>query len=270
MNLLLDSRLPVDILMDHQLPGRLLRYPMLVVPEWPHIDPSIRVQLTEYVNNGGKLLIIGAEAVTDFKNQLGISIVDSIQKKTNLFAGFNDRIVVMHTDYQPVKVSTNAIQKGVRLKADDWRFKTDECLASIHPYGKGQFAGIYMNMGGFYNSNQNALSKELVSAVIKEMVPSFISTVEGSSNIHQVLTRKNGRMYVHLINTNGPHNNPNVLVYEEVTPVKDLKVSLRLQKKPSKVVLQPGNKAVASSFENGLLRLTIPEVKIYEIVEIEE
>lgn len=270
LNLLLDSRLPVDILMDHQLPGRLSQYPMLVVPEWPHIDPSIRAQLTEYVNNGGKLLIIGAEAVADFKNQLGISFSDSVQKKTTLFAGLNDRIVVMHTDYQPVKLSANATQIGVRLKADDWRFKTEECLASIRSYGKGQIAGIYMNMGGFYNSNQNALSKELVSSVIKEMVPSFVSTVEGSSNVHQVLTRKNGRLYVHLINTNGPHNNPTVLVYDEVAPLKDIRVSLRLPKKPSKVVLQPGNKTLPSSFENGLLRLTIPEVNIYEIVEIEE
>ncbi|MBX3257646.1 MAG: hypothetical protein KF862_26195 [Chitinophagaceae bacterium] len=270
LNILLDSRLPVDILMDHQLPGKLQQYPVLVIPEWEHIDPSIRIQLIEYVNNGGNLLVIGANAVKDFKNELGIHITDATKQQTGLFAGFNNRIVLAHTDFLPVAASASAIKKGIQLTADDWRFATGNCLASVQPYGKGKIAGIYMNMGNFYNGNQNPLFRELATDVIKEMVPSFLSVVEGSEKIHQVITRKNGRLYIHLINTGGPHNNPNVLVYDEVAALKKIQVKVALPKKPAAVLLQPGNIAAEQHYANGKLDITIPELNIYSIIEISE
>ncbi|HEX5026142.1 MAG TPA: alpha-amylase family protein, partial [Agriterribacter sp.] len=158
LNMLLDSQLPAEILMDHQLKGRLNKYPLLIIPEWTHIDPAIREQVLDYVKQGGNLLIIGAEAIQDYANELGVRISSPMLEKTAVFAGFADRIVLMQTNFQPTKPNEGTTVFGTQFKADDLRFTTENYLASLTPYGKGKIAGIYLNIGSFYNNNQNPVS----------------------------------------------------------------------------------------------------------------
>lgn len=268
LNLLLDCQLPVDILMDHQLQGRIEKYPLLIIPEWEHIDQSIKDQLKQYVENGGKLLVIGATATADFTPLLGIAFEDTLQK-SQLFAGFGADILLMSTHFQKAKPLKNIKTFGSQLSADDWRFTTPNFLASVNAVGKGKVGGIFIDIGKYYNQNQNSLLRNLVKRVIAEMVPSFISTVKGSVNIHQAVSRKNNKLYVHLINSGGQHNNPNVLVYEELAPVQNITVMLDI-KQPKEIRLQPGNKKLNFSNNNGIINIKIPEVKVYSILEIVE
>lgn len=270
LNILLDSQLPIDILMDHQLNGRMDKYPLLIIPEWKHIDSTIRIQLLSYVKNGGNLLVIGAEAVQDYKEELGVTTTQSLEKDKSLVAGFNKRIVIMPTNYQPVNGSANAEKFGVQLTADDWRFATDKPLATVVQYGKGKIGGVYMDMGGFYNHNVTPFSAELLQAIIKEMVPAFTSTVIGSKDVHQVVTRNNGKLYIHLINSGGAHNNPNVLVYDSVPQIKNLTVQVKLAKAPKNILLQPGNNKAVFQYKNGAAVIKISAVNVYSIVEIQE
>lgn len=269
LNMLLDSRLPADILMDHQLAGRMEKYALLVIPEWSAIDPAIRIRLLQYVENGGKLLVIGADAVGGFVNELGVTVSDPVKKGFGLFAGLEDRIMLTHTSFQPFAAKTGITTIGKQMEADDHRFATSNALSSVGNYGKGKIAGIYFNMGDFYSRNQNPLSLDLLQAIVQNLAPELICSIAGSAKVHQAVTRKNGKTYVHLINTNGPHNNPNVLVYEEVTPVKDLKLEIRFVSRPKSVTLQPGNRKLAYRYENGALSMVIDHLNVYDIIEIE-
>lgn len=269
LNLLMDNQLAVDIVMDHQLEERMSSYPLLVVPEWGNMDPKINEKLKQYVNKGGKLLVIGAEAVADFSNELRVQLSDSVKKGFGLFAGFNNRILVTHTNYQTFNPQPGVQIIGQQLSADDWRLTTPYHLASITDYGKGKIAGIYFDMGEFYDRNQNNLSLDLIKTVIEQMGTEFISVIKGSRKVHQVVTQNNGRLYVHLINTMGPHNNPNVLVYDEVAPVENIIVEIRNLVKPQSVRLQPGNREVSFSYTDKKIRLQLEQLKLYEIIEID-
>jgi hypothetical protein len=264
-----DNRLPVDLIMDHQLKDRMGKYPLLVIPEWAHIDPAIRTDLLSYVKNGGNLLVIGANGVQDFKDELGVEFPEPVKNEV-IYTGLDGRIVMMKTNYQPFRPGANAINIGSRLSTDDWRFTTGEHLATVSKFGKGKIAGIFFDMGDFYNRHQNAVSLGLISKVISSLVPEFISTVESDGKMHQVITRKNNSLYIHLINTNGPHNNPNVLVYDDVAPLKNIHVELSLPAKPVAIKLQPGNKPVSFTYKNGKASLTVSEVPIYGILEVSE
>ncbi len=269
LNMLLDSRLPVDILMDHQVNASTIQqYPLLILPEWEHIDPAVRVQLNEYVNKGGNLLIIGASATHDFKDMLAVQFKEAPQKNNTLFAGFNGNIVAMHTDYQPVVENTQQQSWGQILTADDWRFTTKNILASTQKVGKGNVAGIYIDMGDFYTHNQNPVSLDLLQSVIQSMVPSFISTVTGSGKIHQVISKKNGKTYIHLINAAGGHDNPDVLVYDGVPALKNINVQVQCRTKPSTIQLQPGNIQLAYTYKNNIATVIVPAVEVYNLIEI--
>lgn len=270
LNILVDAQLPVEILMDHQLNGRMEKYPLLIIPEWEHIDPAIKPKLITYVQNGGNLIIIGSKAILDFSDELGVTATTPPLTDESIFAGYNNSIVLMHTNFQPVQFKNEVQKIGTRLTADDWRFATNEALSSVRRLGKGKIGAIYMDMGNFYNNNRNPLSIALLKAVIEKMNSHFISTVKcGIGNIHQVLSKKNGKKYVHLINAGGEHNNPNVLVYDTVAPAENIEINLQLEQQPKSITLQPGNRKIPFTYKEGRTNIRIPEVKLYEIVEIQ-
>ncbi len=269
LNLLLDSQLPVDILMDHQLDGRMEDYPVLVLPEWEHIDPAIHKRLIQYVENGGNLIVVGAQATRDFVEPLGVALIGPVQKDSSFIAGFENQNVIVKTDFQPMQPLRDTKTFGLQMKADDQRFPGDRALASIRSLGKGKIAGVYMNAGNFYTKNKNPLIPELIKSLAETMDPRLMSKISGSTNVHQVVTKKNGKLYVHLINTNGPHDNPTVMVYEEVPPLQNIHVSVRLPKMPKAVRLQPGNTKLPFTYKNGNMMVRVPELKIHSMIEIE-
>jgi hypothetical protein len=221
------------------------------------------------VNSGGNLLIIGANAVRDFKEALDVEVAEAVHQKEMIYVGVDERIVRMKTNFLPFTPNKRAINIGSQLTSDDWRFTTGNHYATIVQHGKGKIGGLFIDIGNYYNEFQNPLATSLLQKLISAMVPSFVSSIKScDGNLHQVVSRKNNLLYVHLINTNGPHSNPNVLTYDEVAPVKNVQLEVRSDKSPKSVKLQPGNKNVPFSYNKGLISFTIPSISIYTIVEI--
>ena len=113
------------------------------------------------------------------------------------------------------------------------------------------------------------MSIALLTSVIEKMVPRFVSTVVcGSGNIHQVLSRKNGNTYVHLINAGGEHSDPNVLVYDDIAPAQNIEVKLTSSKRPKSITLRPGDTIIPFTYKNSIATIHLPSVKLYDILEI--
>jgi hypothetical protein len=270
LNMLLDSQLPVEILMDHQLPGRLEQYPVIILPEWEHIDPAIYNQLLDYADKGGNLIVVGAKAVNDFASPLGVELIGHPQQDSLFHVGLDSQTLLLKSDFQPVRALAGTETYGMLLRADDLRFEGDNPLSTIKTHGEGKIAGVYLNVGDFYRRNKNPFLPHLLKSLVERMDSKLISTIEGSSNIHQVISRKNNNMYVHLINTSGPHDNPNVMVYDEVPPLYDLKISVDLPQAPSEVKLQPENVILPFKYENGKAVIHLSKLNIHSIVEIQD
>ena len=75
-------------------------------------------------------------------------------------------------------------------------------------------------------------------------------------------------MYVHLINAGGEHNNPNVLVYDDIAPAENIEVKLEPGKRPGSVTLQPAGTNIPFTYKNGITTVQLPSVKLYDILEI--
>ncbi len=68
LDLLLDGQNSVEILMEHNLSGQMDKYPLIIIPECDYLEPSFRSELNNYIENGGNLLIIGAETAQMFRS----------------------------------------------------------------------------------------------------------------------------------------------------------------------------------------------------------
>jgi len=51
---LLESQLSVEVVGEHQIAGRLSEYPLIVVPEWAHLEPAFKSDLVAYVKVQGR------------------------------------------------------------------------------------------------------------------------------------------------------------------------------------------------------------------------
>ena len=58
---LLEGQNSVDIVGEDMLGHDMNRFPLIVIPEWKYISPALCRDLTEYVENGGSLMVIGSE-----------------------------------------------------------------------------------------------------------------------------------------------------------------------------------------------------------------
>jgi hypothetical protein len=71
------------------------------------------------------------------------------------------------------------------------------------------------------------------------------------------------------VNTAGPHADPNVAVFDRVPRIGPLNVSIRTDKRPERVILQPGTRHLPFRFADGAVQLTLPRLDIHEIIVIE-
>ena len=66
---LLENRYCVEVLLGDKLVQKIEQYPLVVVCEWDYIEPEVRDAIARYVQNGGKLLLIGQSAISLFDKE---------------------------------------------------------------------------------------------------------------------------------------------------------------------------------------------------------
>ena len=111
LQMLLESQLPVDVVMEHHLTQNSNRYPLLIYPEWDTITPSFKKQLMQYVENGGNLIVIGPATCHWFQSELGIQFVDSLREKVN-FLAYAKQIASVKSFSQRVKLADAVLPIG--------------------------------------------------------------------------------------------------------------------------------------------------------------
>jgi len=268
-NLFLDGQHSVEILMDHHIKERMQNYPVIVIPEWNAFDKEIKVQLLNYVSNGGNVFVIGAKAVKEFEGLLAVTFNG---KDSTAQINIGDKslggIAGIKTQWQPVTANPGTEEIGHVYSQCDYRYATDYPVATINAYGKGQIAAFYLDMSLAYNTYRNPVYNNIINTVMEKLHPNSKVIVEGSDNVHVVLGKKDENLLVHLINSSGAHFNKNVYAYSELRPTPSLSVSLNLDKKPKSIWLEPMHKKLDFKFQENKVEVLVPPVEVHSILRI--
>jgi len=268
--LFLDCQYSADVLMDHTVSKRMDQYPIVVIPEWDAFNPEIESQLLKYAENGGNILIIGARTAKKFKGILNVSFANS-DTTTELLIGDKNigGIIGLKTDWQPVLPNADSKVIGHVYNQNDYRYATKYPVATINNYGKGKIAVVYMDISTVYQKYKSPVLNQLFKQIIQCLVPNgTLLHVVGSDKVHVALTKKEGDIFVHLINSSGEHANPNIYAYNELRPTPSLLVSLKLDYRPKTVVLEPTGEKLDFRYQNNCIEILVPPVKVYSIIKI--
>ncbi|MGE5313843.1 MAG: alpha-L-fucosidase [Acidobacteriota bacterium] len=140
---------------------------------------------------------------------------------------------------------------------------------AIVPYGKGSIGFIPEDVGTQYYKQPTDEIRDRISRSVNRLFPDQTVTVAGMHGVDVTLNRVGKKTVVNLINIGRGPDVGAAGVYSEIPPVKDVHVSYRSQKKPSKITLIPGNKKLPMSYQSGIASVIIPRVDIHSLLVIE-
>jgi len=267
LDIVLDGQNSVEILMEHNLTGRMDKYPLIIIPECDYLDTAFKDELTEYVGNGGNLLIIGAETAQMFGRELGIkSAVTSSGEE--LFISADNKIGSVRSEILKVKLNEGSVPLTRFYKGSDFNYPDQTIASSMNNYRKGKIAAVYFNAGTSYNEYKTFVIRDFVNETVNQLMPEKVAEVTGSHLVHVAVNRLNGKLFINLVNVAGDHRSMNTIGYDEVPPLKDIQISLRSENRPESIILQPEGKKLNFQYSKGRSIVQLPELRLHSILEI--
>ena len=266
LNALLNNQYSTDLLCEHHLRGRMKDFGLIVIPEWDFLEEAFRQELLAYVRAGGKLLVIGAKSVMLFAQELGVDIKSEVTAQARWLACGNllSGIVGHGVEIRP--------RRGTRVLMN-WHERND-LENPAHPavvsrkVGRGEIIGVALDLGRRYYRQRTHQLREIVDALARRLFPKPMVEVKGSHEVDVMLMHKGKSLMINLLNVSGPHDNLRCYTYDEQTPLPQLEITVRLPRRPGKILLQPGAKALPFRWTSGCAVVTVPRLDIHAVVEI--
>jgi hypothetical protein len=133
--------------------------------------------------------------------------------------------------------------------------------------GRGKIGFIPQNIGTAYLEGNREDIRELVNGTVRTLFPNPIVEVKGSPWVDVSASKLGNQTVIHLVNTSGDHKKSTYI--EKVQPLPALDVAIRMDKKPSKVTLQPEGRALKFSYQDGKVKVKVNGVSIYDLLVLE-
>jgi hypothetical protein len=265
---LLDNQYAVEILMDHHLQGQFQSYPVIVVPQWEHLGEAMENQLKSYVEQGGTVLIVGAQAVLPFIDELGVTL-DGERHAMKEQLGYHGNMASIQGEYQPIRVKEGTEAFAWFYKHGDMQYP-DRVAATVTSFGEGKIGAVYFDMADHYYEYQSYVVRELIGDLMQRLFPTPLIEIEGTHLVHVNAAENNGNRYYHLINNGGEHNNSYVFAFDEIPPLGPFQVRIRHAKRPKAIVMVPENQEIPFTYNDGIISLTVPQLVIHSALRIDE
>jgi hypothetical protein len=109
----------------------------------------------------------------------------------------------------------------------------------------------------------------LVRNVLDLLLPEPILRVDGPTGLEATVMRQPKRTIVHLLSYAPERRAPGLDIVEDIIPLYNLPLSLKLDRAPQQVYLAPERAAVPFEYLNGRVNLRVPEVRGHAMVVFE-
>ncbi len=136
-------------------------------------------------------------------------------------------------------------------------------------YGKGVVMGIDANISLQYYNTPDDNIRQTIGGVAAQLFPNRMVSVSGSNKVNVVLNTLNKETMIHLINVNDRWETINGTQLDFQLPATGrLELALITRKKPSQIIVQPGNTSLKFSYSHGVAKFNVASIDIYSIVQV--
>jgi hypothetical protein len=264
---LLESQQSVEVLGEHHLTGRMNAYPLIIVPECDYLEPAFKQELVEYAKGGGSLLLIGPKTDSLFAAELGIALEDK-PLSTTRYLDCSGQLVSVKGQIQTAKLSPKARPFG-QLHLSNELTSAAQPAASVTKVGRGKMAALYFTFSKGYLGDHSPLARAFLNNLTRELFPSPMVEVRGSTDVDVTVNRLAKRLTVNLVNTAGPHADLKNPIIDSIPSTGPLEILIRTSQKPKRLTLEPDHQPLTFAYRRGECRLTLPRLEIHSVIVVE-
>lgn len=285
--ILLEGKYLYDIL---DLQADFSPYKLLILPDAIRLDEALASRLNSYLAAGGKILATGESGLwadrDEFALPFGADFLGKCEFQPNYYIPQFETVngetaYVMYGQGYCIRLREGASCPA--LEQDPYFNRTPEHFCSHqhtpnNPAKTAPAAAVTANTA-YLCWNLFSEYAEMGSFHVKELLCHVIDGLLGEEKTLSAglpdrgvttLTEQKAenRLIHHLLFAYTTNRGTKTEVIQDVVPLYDIPVSIRLDKAPAAVTLKPSGEPLPFTYEGGVLSYTVPKVEIHQMVSI--
>lgn len=266
-------------------------YKVIILPDAERITPNLKCKLDAFLAKGGKLLASGQSGLYNdhdaFAFDFGVDYVGKsdynpayLRPEFAMEGLFNSSYVI-YSEGELTSLTTGTM---LAKQENPYFNRTAEHFCSHrHTPNSGEFAGpgmsegkdgIYINWQIFqeYAEKGSLILKRIVQFALDRLLSNDITlkTNLGAQGVVTLMEQKDQHRYVnHLLYAVPVKRGAGVEIIEDIVPVYDTAVTLKLPKIIKQIYLAPQEKSIPFTCENGYISFNIPKMECHQMVVLE-
>lgn len=272
--------------------SKLERYQLLILPDGVFVDEKLGRRLDQYLKAGGAVLAGGqtglnADATERTWKSLPIQ-PQGLSPYTTTYIRFGREVAqdVPPTDHvmyeRGVRITPIKGASAVARVVEPYFERTWQHFSShfqtppdkVSQYAAAVLAGrvgyIAFPIFSAFANHGNLPYRLLVRNMIHKLLGEQILQVQGPSSLEATVMRQpSGRTVVHLLNYCPERRTPALDIVEDIVPLFEVRMSLKLAKKPRRVYLAPQEVPVDFEYAGGRVKVCVPKVAGHQMIVFE-
>jgi hypothetical protein len=285
MAALTSRHLNYELVADWRLAEQDVRSPLLIVEHPEAVTDEVATGVLKFLDKGGHVLWSGMGLNARLQEAFGVKVISE---------GGNPEPLEVVGEAVGMKLQRGLFRMGspgaqTMLQVQTSEGKRFPLLAS-RAVGRGRAFYVAIPLMSRYAGQ--SVPVELIDKVLDAVLPADRRRLvtDASSSVEVVLREKDGQQVVHLVNmssgkrrslvsqaavlypgaaADGQRGTRSEPVITDIPPAPSCHVSLRLERRPAAVTLQPQNQPLSDwRYETGRLEVTVPEFAIHQMVVV--
>ncbi|MDD5707226.1 MAG: hypothetical protein PHR35_14980 [Kiritimatiellae bacterium] len=268
LHALIENQIHTDVLDETRFLERLGRYKLAVVAEQDPVSRKVLRALEDFARKGGTVLLTGAHLADLCPGLAGVKAAGAARQEAwHVPAG--DACVSLAGPWRPVRLSGATMVAPVMLNQQQGKDETEFSAVTTRRTGRGRIVAIHGDFMRNYLLCHHPRQRALVRAMLDSWRIPWLCRVDAPAQIEVAVRADKGRLLVNLVNrAANPTLTPRLHIVEDVPPTGQIKVDLRLKRRPKAVTLEPGARKLRWTYRDGHLKTTVASVDIHRILTV--
>ena len=264
-------------------------YELVILPDRVPLTAETARKINAYIEKGGKVIVTGESGIGaggDFQiNGIGVKYAGPAQYtprymriSADAFGGVQPMDYVMYERGAEVTAlpGTQVLAQIVNPYFNRSYFKFCSHRQTPPVLDVSEFAGITRNGGVAYvaqplfteyANSRCMICRDILSQLIADLGVRPLIKADLPSFVETTLRRKGDNLVLHILNYIIERKCRRLDTIEETVPLYDRRVALRLDNKPSRLVLAPESKDLAFEWDGEYASFSLEKIEGYEIIE---